>query len=604
MTNINRGGLAGLGSLFLFLATLVYAADEPVTLLEPIRVSTTATEFLQIDNIHPVNTKRPIYSNGSGSLDQSLGRDYPVQVLTNGSPGTVTFFRGFGVRSEDTNVQTLGVSLNPAYGGGFDFSTMPLFMWSSYRYQVGQTSASFDPRSSSGVVSLTPWTAEEINKKPSDLSVQPFGMVSSLGQQQISLRGTNASRTAAVAIGQSLGLSQGQSGTLSFKQNLGVADSIRFHLIATDLLSKVPGTTVSPTPLTTQRSSRLLPIINWDHETELIISKLTFYTDLTNLNYRSPEGGIETFDQARVYGANYALGFSGWKFGLLGKRLVYKTYIATPEEDLGQVQIIKTIPIGEKFLIEPLMRATTITGYGLLPEAALGFRYELSQVFKFFSRSGVTRRFPTLSDRFYTLPNGQSQANAGLEPETDYSFTLGVDTDVAGRMNNLLQLTYQYSENTHQFLPISSGSLTYSTQNAGIGQMVSLFHIVRVDLMPWFEMTKTFSINLSRLDLTRGKYNNLPWAKNVYVFRFHDPSDNEKWSFSIIHTWVSDSVTSSLGTSRSLASYQSGDVAFDYGLSWLRLGLKVENIVDTRYEIKANEPVPGRTYIASLSAMF
>lgn len=602
MTKNYLGGLAWLGPLFLFVSTGVFAApntEESVTLLEPIRVSTTATEFLQTDHILPVVNKKPTYSNGSGSLDQSLGRDYPVQILTSGSPGTVTAFRGFGVRSEDTNVQTLGVSLNPAYGGGFDFSTMPWFLWSSYRYQMGQAAASFDPRSSSGVVSLTPWTAEAISEKPSRSTLQPFGMISSLGQQQISVRGADSDHTAAVAVGQSLGLSQGPSGTLSLRQDLSSTDSIRFHLVATDLLSKVPGTTVSPTPLTTQRTSRAMPILNWDHVTDSLVSKLTFYSDLTNILYRSPEGGFETFDQARVFGANYAIGYSGWKLGVLGRRLIYKTSIPTPEEDLGQAQLIKSISVGEKLLIEPMVRGTAVSGFSFLPEGALGLRYELSQAFKLFSRSGVTRRFPTLSDRFYTLPNGQSQANSGLEPETNYSFTVGIDTDVLGRLNNLLQLTYQYSENIHQYLPIASGSSTFSTQNAGIGQMLALFHIVKVDLFSWFQLTKTFSVNLSRLDRTRGKYFNLPWAKNVYVFRFHDPSDADRWSASFIHSWVSDGIASS---GVALPSYMFADLAFDYSISWLKVGAKIENIADDRYQTKLNEPVPGRTYVFSLSA--
>ena len=591
-----KRGLAWLGPFFLFIAP--FGADESVTRLETISVSSTATEFLQTDLIHPVKEMPPRYSNGSGTLDQSLSRDYPVQVLTGGSPGTITQFRGFGVRSEDTNVQTLGVSLNPAQGGGFDFSTMPLYLWSSYRYQVGPASASFDPRSFSGVVSLVPWTARALDSKARGVwSLEPSVLVSSLDLRQYAVGAVNSSSTVAAVAGGSFGSNQGASGSLSAKLDLGAQDSVRFHLIATDLIAKVPGSTTFPTPLTTSRSQRVLPIMNWDHITDSVVSKLTVYTDLSNLNQNSPEGGYTTFDQTRAYGANYAVGFSGWKIGLLGRKLVYKTSVPTPDEDMGQAQILKSITVGDRLVLEPLVRGTTITGYSFLPEAAFGARYEFSQALRVFSRAGVNRRFPTLVDRFYTLP-GSSQGNPNLDPETNYSVTVGIDSDVAGKLNNLLQLTYQESEGVQQYLPISDGSSVYMVQNSGNGQMLSLFHIVKVELTKWFEMTKTFSINLSRLERTHGKYNYLPWGKNVYHFRIHDPSDANKWGVSFIHQWVSESTI----PSATLPSYLVGDVVFDYALLGMRAGFKVENIADTRYQTKLNEPVPGRTYIFSLQA--
>lgn len=596
---IFRGGLALLGPLFLCLPVL---AEDDVIRLDPIRVSGSATEFLQQDFIQPSTQKKIKLPSGSGSLDQSLTRDYAIQVTTSGSPGTLTQFRGFGVRSEDTSVQALGISLNPGYGGGLDLSTIPQFLWSDYRYSIGPSSATFDPRSSSGTLSLVPWTALAIEQNKVRVpNVQ--GLASSINQYQLAV-GANSSDVAAIA-GYSYGQNSGPSGTLSAKKVLGTQDAIRFHLLATDLTANLPRYGLTLTPNTTQRTQRVIPILSWDHVTEKTASKLTLFSDLTNLDYRSPDGAFPTFtyDQARQYGAHYALGVGSTRIGILGKKLIYRTSVPTPDEDMGQIQIIKGWGYN-KLMIEPWVRGTVVSGYGVLPEGALGLRLELSPEFRFFHRSAYTRRFPTLSDRFYTLA-GLSEANPNLTPETNYSFTLGIETTVLNRLQNLLQLTYQLSEDIHQFLPVSPtklgpfGDPIYSTQNAGFGQMLTLFHNIQVDVMPWFEVTKSFSINLSRLDRTRAKYNYLPWAKNVYIFRFHEPSE-DRWSASIVHQWVSETVT----PTKSLASYLVADLAFDYRIGgWFTIGAKVENIANHLYEVKANEPVPGRTYILNLSAV-
>ena len=201
--------------LYAFLAATLFAipavaADSRETRLPTMLVEDAAPiDLLNQDPLLPIREGEESLVNGNGNSQKSLLDQVPLNSTSYGKAGTLSQFRGLGRSADDTQIQALGISLNPPQGGGFDFSTFPQYLWSDFQFQLAPGLAALDPRANSGVITLVPWTQKALRIEGSGARLTGFGGTSSLGQFSA---GYKATEGVALLAGWSVGSAAGPSG--------------------------------------------------------------------------------------------------------------------------------------------------------------------------------------------------------------------------------------------------------------------------------------------------------------------------------------------------------------------------------------------------------
>ena len=134
-------------------------------------------------------------------------------------------FRGLGRSAEDTDVQALGIPLNPPQGGGFDLSIFPQFLWASFEFQAGPALGTFDPRGTAGSLTLVPWTSQALASGLAG-SGRAIALGSTANLFQVSAAASDGKSVAAV-VGTSAGAAQGPSA--AFERALGCRAKVRLY---------------------------------------------------------------------------------------------------------------------------------------------------------------------------------------------------------------------------------------------------------------------------------------------------------------------------------------------------------------------------------------
>ena len=155
---------------FLLVASLVFVFDlwaESEVILPLITKTGAPAEVLMDDPIVPARKGKVSLNSAAGSIQNSLQNQLPIPITDSGKPGNLGQVRGFGPSAEDVDVQAFGLSLNPPQGGGFDLSTFPQFLWSSFNFQSGPALNSMNQSAASGTLRLIPWSVQALKESGS-----------------------------------------------------------------------------------------------------------------------------------------------------------------------------------------------------------------------------------------------------------------------------------------------------------------------------------------------------------------------------------------------------------------------------------------------------
>lgn len=573
------------------------ASEGADWVLAPILVEGTPAEALSQDPIFRGLEGELHGPVGSGELGRAFQDAIPLPVADRGHPGAASSLIGLGRSSEDTGVQTLGIPLNPPQGGGFDLSTFPQFMWGTYRYQPGHVPGQPDPRGVGGSLVLTPWTQSALGSIDTGMRFSQF--YSGAGLMQFSVAGKSRDRVAAL-FGYSDGDARGPSGSLSGRWAAGQVKG-KYHLLGTRIDAVSRGSTTLPTPNARQLTARMIPVVQADFPLEgggLV--KTSFFYDGTYLRYDNPDTGFATRDQARQGGFESALLWREWKAGLgLRGASFQQTGFQAPSETIFNFHLANAYEAGSTF-VEPTLQLTGVSRLGILPSASIGARRKLGEGAALFGRIGVTRRFPSLLDRYYVAPG--FTGNPALKPERDWTIQLGGEGRGEG-WSTSLQGYVQLREDAQLTLGVPTPS------NSGTARVLAVVHEAGVDLFDGLELTHALNLASSRVTATGRAFPYLPRATEVLGLRTHGPGADPLWEARAAARLASSVTTPSGGQ---LGGYGFLDLSargrlFGPGsgtFQSLDLSGRLENVFDRPIEFIEGYPTPGRVFSVALTGQF
>jgi len=553
------------------------------------------TDILTDDPVLPVKRKKNSGDSGAGNLGSQLQDEIPLNFTNYGTPGQSMQIRGLSSSAEHSDVTALGISLNPVVGGGFNFATLPQYLWSDYKFILMPTSSGFNPQTNGATVDLKLWTEQAM--QANDFGARGTALAAGSGAYQYSA-GLHDSGMAVLA-GYSAGKVIGPSGSLSAQF---VNESIftpKVHLLASELDSKTPGSISFPTPLDHLKSTRLIPVAGLD--TQLgkgAILKSSVVYDYSKLAYHTSTSDFE--NRSYQLGAENALWADGWRIGVSARQARFNgDNIFAPVENLGNVQVAKSFAI-QNVTIDPVLQVVGVTQYGVHPQGSLGAKIEMDREWSIFSRVNYLNRFPSFQDRYFD--DGSFKGNPNLKKERSKTATLGIEYD-AGDLHQVLQGYAQWRADT-------SLSTTATVENMGDSRVYGLLSDSEVQFLSLLTLENNFAYASSYVDQTRRRYYYLPMFADTVSLKFHPESVPTKPEVTFSARFQGPVDTpESFGTSELLGGYSyfnAGIVSHLYtqGAMGLQAGFKVENIFDHRIQFVRNYPSEGRVLIGTLTGTF
>lgn len=588
-------------SLILILAGIArgvpWAIAEDAVELSPLLKEGSPVDALNEDPMVPAAGRDPQIVSGSGSIIGSFENQLALPLNNAGRPGTNASFLGLGRRAEDTNVQTLGIPLNPAQGGGFGFDSFPQYFWSGYRFQPGPPSASVDPRATAGTLTLIPWTLPALSRPGVRTRLTQY--YSNQGLVQTSI-GAGVDQKVAILMGYSEGDVQGPSASLSGRWGRDRIQG-KFHLLATRVESRVPGPTRTPTPNAEQLTARLIPVFQTDFEIspKLLLKASAFY-DGQYLRYEDP-GALSIRDQMRQGGIETAWLWQSWKFGLHYRRASFHGLdFQAPDETTINAQVSRLIE-WDSHLLEPNFQAIQVTGYGWFPAGSLGYRYGWSPSLSSFARMGYNRKIPSLLDRYYGI-----FGNPELQPEETWSGILGTELD-----NPSWGASLQFYGRIQRDAIVAD--VNYVPQNLGNARILSLIQSLRVTPISGADLVQSTHLSTSRISGTGQAFPYLPGVTELLsatIYRPGTPVEDRVWQFSTIWRFEGPAAYPSGARRPGFGSWDMaarGRVAQrvrDEDVQNVFLTAKVENILDREVERVSGYVDPGRVFSLALIGEF
>ncbi len=591
-----------------FLLPLAHAA-APVLELAPLIKEGTPGDLLMQDAVVPPQDGVAYPISGSGTLQQSLGDQFALPVISTAVPGNTVQFRGLGRSAEDTDVQAFGIPLNPPQGGGFDLSIFPQFLWASYQFQAGPALGTFDPRGTAGSLTLLPWT-EQALAHPGTTQGRVIGAASTADLFQVSAAASDGYSVAVVA-GTSAGDAQGPSAGLSARVGLSPGERLSFHLLATDLDARTPGPS-GATPFAQQLTVRAIPLLQLDSRLAGgALLKSSVFADDEYLKYTDPGASAlpATQDHILQVGTEHALLAGDWKFGA-GLRGVQYGTLGFPDqsEAIAELLVSKALEPARGLLIEPTVRGVGVSRYGLRPEASLGARLEVGSGLAVHARGGLAQHFPSMLNRFYSYPGFPGYpgfaGNPALEPEQDWTVTLGAEWSRRA-FKASFEAYAQLASNAQVRAPLDSQ--TDTEINSGAARIGSLLANVQWETCPWAALGGSATLSASELSQTGLAFPGLPAALVVAWLAVRAPEElaggAHRWEARINERLSTDSVADASGNR--LPAYHEEDLELRARVSqaWL-VTARVEDLTDQRPVLVAGYPGLGRTAVGGVVYAF
>lgn len=568
-----------------------FGKDQDLEVAVPEIIKTgTPGDVLIADPILPALGGEIGINSSSGSLQKTLQKQMALPVMDYGPAGGVTQLRGSGFSAEDVDIQILGISANPAQGGGFDLSTFPQYLWSSYRYQMGPALNALNQNASTGTLSLLPWTSSVLSKSG---TYQAKGGLfsSSRGIHQISAGGSDG-RNVSVLAGMSQGAVKGPSGSLSTQWKKG-AYTGSFQVLATDLDTLTPGPQTFPTPHAHMRSNRVIPVLQNDFKLSAqSLLKTSLFYDGGTIHYEDPDFSSLYRSYSQQWGMQNVYLLNQWKFGLSARQVAYRVFSdfsgsQTAAQNIGTLQASRTLDFSPDTLLEPTIRAVWTTDFGFIPEGSLGLRKSWNQNrFALFSRVSYSSRTPSLQDRYIVALD--FVGNPNLKTETDWTGTFGGEFKSAV-LETSLQTFFQLKENAR----VSTGKTVNNFKDAYVA---SLTGSALVHLTSTLDTFWSGTLTHSRILLTGTEFPYLPVFLSAAGVTLHTTPSAQPGSSFYLEWGTNLRIASSQTTSVTPAPILPGYLTLDTEVSWtfsrgLSLSGRIENILDRPVELVLGYPV-------------
>jgi hypothetical protein len=404
---------------------LAYCAESSER-LRSVKISTHASESILEDPLKRAY-EIPYRQRGTqGSSVDEFSRSIPFQFSQFGGAGAASQWVGLGRSASETNIQLLDTPLNPAQGGGFDFQSLPGFLFESASYISGNQLGVFDPKTSAGTVLLRPWTQENLNRSEAK---RITSMISSLDFRQLSAGSSFGD--SAFLIGANEGRVEGPAGSYSHRLEISDRTEAQVNLIGASIKTHPLGSNTFRTPNARQVQSRVIPVVSVRHQSfDLGVFRLSVSGDHQVLKYDNP-GILRTRDQSRQLRVQTSwTNEKDWKAGLGFRRIFYESSLPIRlTEDQAHFFLEHFPDLGE-FRIQSKLGAQFVSDYEFSPIASVGAVHLSTGLF---SRMNFSRRFPSLIDRFYSIPG--ALPNPGLRPENLVTFEMGSEFNISDLKN-------------------------------------------------------------------------------------------------------------------------------------------------------------------------
>ncbi|MBS1963787.1 MAG: TonB-dependent receptor [Bdellovibrionales bacterium] len=595
--------------------------DTPATVtLDPIISEGTTAESLKFDPVVPAYTAKSKDRASTGNVAKELSNDLPFHTNSNFKPGNEVGVIGIGKGPEETDVNLLGIPINRPQGGGADLATFPQYFWSGYSYQIGPSLGAFDPRGVGGSLTLRLWTQENLGTD----SNRATAFHSTRHIQQFSY-GRSGKRYAALAgittdsvFGPGLSLSTIPLETGSLK--------ITTHLIFSDTDAKNFLSERYPSNTASQRTDRLIPVVQIDKKLGASLLKTSFFYDFAYVDYDdSASPSSKQIKKVHQFGNESAYLFGSTRVGFGVRSVKYERNLQNAVGDFPSEQILNLqashgfkFATSEKsdFLVEPTLGGYAVTRNGFYPTASLGMReehrFENGGKCGEFLRAGFTKRFSSLLDRYYqfTQPAGPTTLvglpNPDLQPENVRSVEFGGDFAKGAYKNQLTFFVrdYKHARYTRQ---TTVGSTTYYQMvNAGDAWVVGATQSQDWKAFSMVDLGTRLTYQRSQIeDLNTGFPYSPVWV-GIVKADLHDP-DN-RYGLEIVNKGATEyfaySETSSSSIKR-LPSYYYLDL---FARAEVHEGITVvagvENVFDRPIQYRLTDPDEGRVYSVSATASF
>jgi len=599
------------GKFFLFFTPLFFASNFSFAkesqnynaydiLLAPILIKKSASDILNTDLFSKANSNQ--LSDVSSHADgyRVLENETSTAVSKySGDGAEVTQIRGLGRSAQEINVQTLGVPLNPPQGGGFDFQTLPSFLWSSAEYFSFKNSGAFDANTIAGAFVLEPWTVKAIESNVSQSVIEH--RFSSPRSREYIFRLDRTNQFATV-MGVQDGDTRGFSGVSSFRLIDKNLYSAKIHFIFTSLHSDPKGSSVFKTPNAHKYNFRGIPVLEWDYYfSKYSYLKSSLFYDRGFIQYDDPDYNTHTKDHSHQLGTENVWVQKNFRLGFSFKEIKLQTNNFTaPTEDVLFINPVILLQASESIVLEPSVQWIQTNTQGYHPGAGLNSKFILSDVMSVDLQLLYSSRLPSLTDRYYEdsffIPNPK------LKPERTYTHQLGAGFKLTDFDFNLLY-RFQFRKNLILMDSISPGSWVTTSENRGSGRIYALEQKLKWKIKTGFSFTQESTFTDSKVHFTGLEYPYLPRLTEKLGVVYE--------SFRLNGRIVSSALANSSGDR--VSGYGYLDVGYRGVLfKWPKLGedsgftldFSVENILDRRYETIQYFPSAGRTYHLSLSAQF
>jgi hypothetical protein len=570
--------------------------------LAPIEKLSSPADFMLEDPIIPPTQGQASLASGAGSIGNALENQIALPFSDYGRPGNLAQIRGMGASASEIDVQTLGISLNPPTGSGFDLSSFPQYIWSDFTFQMGPSLNALNQSASAGTLTLTPWTVYALtdHDQKSGQKTRITESLSSGGVNQVSV-GYKQGNGAAVLAGYSTGDVIGPSASTSIQWGNGTYSG-RFHLLATDLDAATIGPSYARSPQARSHNTRFIPVIESDFKigrSDLL--KTSAFYDGSFVGFKDPESQLISDTYAQQWGSELSYLTQEWKFGLSLRQVSYSSPSAygftAPLQTLGNLQVSKEMETGS-ILIAPTLQGIWVTGFGLLPQGSFGIKKKWNQgELTLFSRTSFSRVLPSLMDRYGNY--SEFIGNPNLLTELDWTQTLGFEAK-SGPAEIKLSLYGQYRQNPRVLLgpTVTNLSDAYITGIVGTGAY---------RISNSLEITNTLTLTESRLLATSASFPYLPKVYDLLNLRFHSKIPLLPWDIAKKFLWELNAVLRS-SSSRSTATWKPGQIPGYFVsdlLTRLYLGkstslfIRAENIFDRPIELIQGYPI-SRTFSFAL----
>ena len=600
---------------FIVLCALLLAAAPlwaDVVKMDPVVVtaSRTAQSISEVPASITIITKEEIINSGSTTLAEVLQHEVGMQVVDNGSLGSVASLSIRGSEAAQVLVLIDGIRMNSAQNGQFDLSQLPIALEQIEHIEIlrGPASNVYGANALGGVVQI-------ITKKPTD---QPLTSVSwkesRWNTRQLSLTTAQKINAFSFQLGVSDDSSDGYRDNSALDQNrynasIGVDLPRDFNLeVSASYLNKesdVPGATSYPSLNAYQTDKNSFAAVTLQGPAGNSNLKIQGIYQRKHNNYVDPDSWVPTNDthiiksKTLIIQDDFTLGSNQL---LVGGEFSKNELNSTTAGNRNQKQ---SALFGE---FSRWITAAFKTTLGLRYDNPSNFDSQISprlaMLLKLSSstnlRGSVAKAFraPTLNDLYWpeTL---YAKGNPDLDPETALEYELAVDHNFNKKNRLSMSFFLREVEDLINWAPDSSYvwkptnlndaeiygteiSATYvPIEFATLTGNYTYLHAVDKNTDEFIDTKPRHQINAS-IDLGPWEKTNLR-LQGKYLKYYNKPS-------------------------RKTSSYTTVDLVLKHPFAFKYFDLEgsfgVKNIFDRDYEINECYPMPGRALFANLTALF